>query len=68
MPAPVEQRHVEVLFEFLHRVGDRRRHSEQFLCCGGEAAPAVDRVQYLQRLEREFHGTDSHGKLFRKIE
>ncbi len=55
MTATVEQQHVEVFFEFLHGIGDRRRHTVQFVAGGGKAAFAVDGVDDQQCVQGKSH-------------
>ena len=57
--APVEQRHVEILLQFLDGVGDGGRDAVQLVRGGGEAAFAVDGIQNLQGVECEAHGGNS---------
>jgi hypothetical protein len=65
--AAVEQRHVEVVLELLHGIGDRRGHAVQLLGGGGEAALAVDGVQHQQRIQRQTHGHSNSLKDSGKI-
>lgn len=55
MAAAVEQQHVEVLLELLHRIGHRRGHAVQFVRRGGETALAVYGVKHQQGVEGEAH-------------
>ena len=55
MAAAVEQQHGEVFLEFLHGVSDRRRYAMQFMRGSGEAAFAVDGIDYQQGVEGKSH-------------
>ena len=53
--AAVEDQHVQILFQLLHRVGERRRHAMQFLGRRGKAALAVDGLQHGQGIQGQAH-------------
>ena len=55
--APVEQQHIERVFELAHVVGQRRRHLAELACRRGEAAGAGDDIHHRQR----FRGEDVAG-------
>jgi len=55
--AAIEQRYAQILLEFLHRVGNGRRHAVQDLRGGGKAALAVNRINYGEGIEAQAHGS-----------
>lgn len=55
MAAAVEQHYVEVFLEFLHGVGQCRRHTMQFVRGGGETALAVYGVNGQQCIKGQAH-------------
>ena len=57
--AAVEHLHVEILFELVHGVGDRRGHAVQLIGSGREAAAAGDGIEHGEGIEGQAHRTDS---------
>ena len=53
--AAVEDQHIQILLQLLHRVGERRRHAMQFLGRRGKAALAVDGLQHGQGIQSQAH-------------
>jgi hypothetical protein len=53
MTGAVKQHHVQLFFQLLHGVAQRRRNAPQFICRSGKTAASVNRVHDAKRLKRQ---------------
>jgi hypothetical protein len=53
MTGAVKQHHVQLFFQLLHGVAQRRRNAPQFICRSSKAAAPVNRVHDAKRLKRQ---------------